>query len=95
MREQGSSYFGICRWIHCLIRSHEELWIEHVLDKATKLHQTVGLQVVQRDIVQRRNLHQNEGGCHLHVSVLKPAVTLMCTGITLPRCERPSLSGDL
>ncbi len=31
-REQGSAYFSLCRRIDSLIRSHEELWIEHVLD---------------------------------------------------------------
>lgn len=56
--ERGSAHFSLCRWVNSLIHSHEELGIEHVLDEATKLHQAVGLQVVQGDIVQRRDLHQ-------------------------------------
>lgn len=68
--ERGRAYFSLCRWVNSLIHSHEELRIEHVLDEATKLHQAVGLQVVQRDIVQRRDLHQSESGCHLRERVL-------------------------
>ena len=69
-REQRSAYFSPRGWVDGLVHPHVELWIEHVLDEAAELHQAVGLQVVQRDIVQRWNLHQNKSGCHLHVSVL-------------------------
>lgn len=45
------SYFGLCVGVDGLVRRHVELWIEHVLDQTAELHEAVGLQVVQRDVV--------------------------------------------
>lgn len=62
-KEQQSSYFCLCSWIYSLVCPHVELWVEHVLDHAAKLHQAVGLQVVQGDVVQRGDLSTHEDGC--------------------------------
>lgn len=51
-----TAYFGICVGVHSLVGCHVELWIEHVLDQTAELDQAVGLQVVQRDVVQRWHL---------------------------------------
>lgn len=54
----GHTHFSIRGSVHSLIHSHVELRVKHVLDEAAKLHQTVGLQVMQGNVVERRNLVQ-------------------------------------
>lgn len=69
---QRCAHFSLRGWVDGLVRAHVELWIKHVLDQTTELQEAVGLQIVQGDVVQRRDLHQNNNGSYLCAKQILP-----------------------
>lgn len=74
---QRCAHFSLRGRVDGFVRAHVELWIKHVLDQTTELHEAVGLQIVQGDIVQRRDLHQSNNGGYLCAKHILPAVFLL------------------